>query len=130
MKIMVGYDGSDASMKALETAQKHAKAFGGMVYLVHAEKETPELEYKDIKKAERILIDAEHVCKDNKIPSEKHVVINDLEPGESLVQFANEHHIDLIVLGIQKTSKVGKMIFGSTVQYVILEAECPVATVK
>ena len=130
MKIMVAYDGSDVSMKALEVAQQHAKTFDGTVSVVIAVKETPQLEYKDIKKAERILIDAENMCKGKKIPCEKHVLVNDLEAGESLVQFSMDHQIDQIVLGIQKTSKVGKMLFGSTAQYVILEAKCPVITVK
>ena len=130
MKIMIGYDGSDASQKALEVATRHAKAFEGKVYLMHAVKETEELDYDDMQKAERILIDAENVCKEKKIPCEKHVLVNELEPGESLVTFSNENQIDEIILGIQKTSKVGKMLFGSTAQYVILEANCPVITIK
>jgi len=130
MKIMIGYDGSDVSRKALEVAQNHAKAFDGKVYLVIAVKETEELDYDDMQKAERILIDAEHVCKENKIPYEKHVLVNQLEPGESLVMFSKDNQIDEIILGVQKTSKVGKMLFGSTAQYVILEANCPVITIK
>ena len=130
MKIMIGYDGSDASRKALEVAQQHAKAFEGKIYLMLAVKETEELDYDDMQRAERILIDAENECKANKIPCEKHVLVNELEPGESLVMFSNENKIDEIILGIQKTSKVGKMIFGSTAQYVILEANCPVITTK
>jgi nucleotide-binding universal stress UspA family protein len=130
MKIMIGYDGSDASRKALEVAQQHAKAFEGKIYLMLAVKETEELDYDDMQRAERILIDAENECKANKIPCEKHVLVNELEPGESLVMFSNENKIDEIILGIQKTSKVGKMLFGSTAQYVILEANCPVITTK
>jgi nucleotide-binding universal stress UspA family protein len=57
-------------------------------------------------------------------------VINDLETGETLVQFAEDHTIDEAVVGVRKTSKVGKLVFGSTAQYLILEAQCPVATVK
>ncbi len=41
---------------------------------------------------------------------------------------ANE--IDLIFIGVKKRSKVGKLVFGSTAQYVILEAPCPVVSVK
>jgi nucleotide-binding universal stress UspA family protein len=127
---MVAYDGSEVSMKALEVAQLHAKTFDSKVHLVLAVKETPQLEYKDIEKSERILIDAENLCRGKKIPCEKHVLVNDLEPGESLVQFSKDHQIDQIFLGIRKTSKVGKMLFGSTAQYVILESKCPVITVK
>ena len=64
------------------------------------------------------------------IPCEVRVLVNDLEPGESLIQFADEKDIEQIVIGIRKRSKVGKLIFGSTAQYVILEAKCPVLTVK
>jgi nucleotide-binding universal stress UspA family protein len=36
----------------------------------------------------------------------------------------------MIVIGIVKKSKVGKLFFGSTAQYLILKAHCPVLTVK
>jgi nucleotide-binding universal stress UspA family protein len=53
-----------------------------------------------------------------------------LEPGEDLVQYAKEHAIDEIMIGVRRRSKVGKLVFGSTAQYVILEAHCPVLSVK
>ena len=53
-----------------------------------------------------------------------------LESGEDLVQFAEQNKIDEIILGIRKRSKVGKLMFGSTAQYVILNAPCPVVSVK
>ncbi len=53
-----------------------------------------------------------------------------LEAGEDLVRLAREEEIDEIYIGVKKRSKVGKFIFGSTAQYVILEAPCPVVTVK
>jgi nucleotide-binding universal stress UspA family protein len=58
------------------------------------------------------------------------VLISDLEPGEDLVQFAEENKIDEIIIGIRKRSKVGKLMFGSTAQYVILNAPCPVVSIK
>jgi nucleotide-binding universal stress UspA family protein len=53
-----------------------------------------------------------------------------VSPGEDLVEFATENKIDEIIVGIKKLSKVGKLLMGSTAQYVILEAECPVVSVK
>jgi nucleotide-binding universal stress UspA family protein len=130
MKIMVGYDGTDVSKRCLELAMTHAKAFDGKVFIVTALTQSTDLELKDIEMAERLLRDAELLCTEQKIESEKHLLVNDLEPGESLVHFTKDNKIDEIIVGVRRTSKVGKFLFGSTAQYVILEAQCPVATVK
>ena len=58
------------------------------------------------------------------------LLVTSLEPGEKLVDHAEEEAIDLIFVGIIKKSKVGKFFFGSTAQYVILQASCPVVAVK
>ena len=36
MKILLGYDGSNAAMDALKLAVKHGKAFNGTVYVIHS----------------------------------------------------------------------------------------------
>jgi len=51
-------------------------------------------------------------------------------PEEHLVNFAEENEIDEIIVGVRTKSRVGKFILGSTAQYVILKAPCPVVTVK
>jgi len=51
-------------------------------------------------------------------------------PIRILVEFAHNYKVDVIVIGIKKTSRVEKMLFGSTAQKVILDAPCPVLTVK
>jgi nucleotide-binding universal stress UspA family protein len=53
-----------------------------------------------------------------------------LEAGEDLVQLAKENNVDEIIIGVRRRSKVGKLFFGSTAQYVILNAPCPVVSVK
>jgi nucleotide-binding universal stress UspA family protein len=61
---------------------------------------------------------------------ETHVSVSHLTPGEILVEFARNNSIDEIVIGVKRRSKVGKLIFGSNAQFVILSAPCPVITVK
>lgn len=46
------------------------------------------------------------------------------------MQFEKENEIDEIVIGVKRRSKVGKLLFGSNAQYIILQAHCPVVTVK
>ncbi|MGD9225851.1 MAG: universal stress protein [Desulfobacterales bacterium] len=47
-----------------------------------------------------------------------------------MVQFAKDNGVDMIYIGIKKTSKVGKFMFGSNAQYVLLNAPCPVVAVR
>jgi nucleotide-binding universal stress UspA family protein len=58
------------------------------------------------------------------------VSVNYLTAGEDLVQFAKDNDVDMMFIGIKKTSKVGKLMFGSTAQYVLLNAPCPVVAVR
>ncbi len=130
MKIMLCYDGSEEAKRALKLAQVHAKAFAGKIFAITAMKSTPELELKKIEQAERVLRDAEKDCKGKQIDCKTLALVQDLEIGESLVRYAKNNNMEEMVIGIRKTSKVGKILFGSTAQYVILESECPVATIK
>jgi nucleotide-binding universal stress UspA family protein len=47
-----------------------------------------------------------------------------------LVEFAGQNEIEEIVISVRRRSKVGKLLFGSTAQCVILTAPCPVVSVK
>jgi len=130
MKIMVGYDGTDVAKEALRVARRHAKAFEAKVYVLTSMFGGSEDQPENIEEAESGLQFAREFFETDGIPCEDHLLIRGLEPGEDLVQFAEENEIDEIVLGVRRRSKVGKFLFGSTAQYVILEAPCPVLTVK
>lgn len=133
MNIIVGYDGNKAAKEALKLAKKHAKAFDGKVFVVTSlvgGTEHQEDQLKDIKKAESDLEYAKENLESDGINCETHLLVRGLEPGEDIINFANQNNADEILIGVEKKSKVGKFIFGSTAQYVILEAKCPVIAVK
>ena len=130
MKILVGYDGSKVAEEALELSRKYARLFEGHIHIVTSLQQSHELAKEDIEEAEDKLEHLKLNFDFDKIPSETHASVTYLTPGEDLVQFAKENKIDLIFIGVRKRSKVGKLVFGSTAQYVILEAPCPVVTVK
>lgn len=130
MKILVGYDSTNSSKEALNLAKSHAKIFGASVEVVTSMQKGSESERKDIEQAERGLEYAKSLFEEEGIDCNTHLLIRGLSAGEDLVEFANENQIDLIVVGVKRRSKVGKLLMGSTAQYVILQAECPVISVK
>ena len=130
MKILVGYDGSRVSENVLDFAHKHAKAFKADICIMTSMTQGPELKKKDIDKAESKLEKIKTLFKADDIPCESHASVSFQSPGENLVEFAKNNDIDEIIIGVRKKSKVGKLMFGSTAQYVILNAPCPVVAVK
>jgi nucleotide-binding universal stress UspA family protein len=130
MNILVGYDGSKVAADALRLAREQAKAFDGKVIIVTYMVGGPEVLREDFEKAERELEFAKSGFKKEEIPCEARLSVRGLQPGEDLVQFAEENKIDLMVVGIRRRSRVQKLVFGSNAQYAILEAPCPVLTVK
>lgn len=131
MKIWVGYDGSNLGIEALKLASERAKAFEESTEVVFAMAQNRELKYPDIQKAEdKLQREVENILTENSIPHETHLVITNLNPGEELVGFEKQNKIDEIIIGVKRKSKVGKVLSGSTAQYVILNAPCPVVTLK
>ena len=130
MKIMVAFDGTHVSNEALNLGIQYAQSLDARIYLVMSMVGGPEIPREEFAHHEHMLEFAQAQCMEAKIPSETHLSVRGLEAGEDLVQFAKENEIDLIVIAIRKQSKVGKLVFGSTAQYVILKAPCPVLSVK
>ena len=130
MKILVGYDGTNAAKEALNLAKSNAKTFGASVEVVTSMHKGTESEQKDIEQAERGLDYAKSLLEEGGIECNTHLLIRGLSAGEDLIEFANENQVDQIIVGVKRRSKVGKLLMGSTAQYVILQAQCPVVTVK
>ena len=130
MKILVGYDGTNAAKEALNLAKIHAETFGATVDVVMSMEKGTEGQREEIEQAERGLEWAKTLFDDNNLTCNTHLLIRGLNPGEDLVEFAEENQVDEIVVGVKRRSKVGKLLMGSTAQYVILQASCPVVSVK
>jgi universal stress protein A len=51
-------------------------------------------------------------------------------PSVEIVKYAGEHGVDLIVMGTQGRSGLGRAFLGSVADNVIRQAECPVMVVR
>jgi nucleotide-binding universal stress UspA family protein len=85
---------------------------------------------EEIGEATKNLKFAEDFLSKEGVECETQQLARGMTPGEDLVQFAEENEVDHLFVGIEKKSKTRKMLMGSTAQYVILKAPCPVTSVK
>ena len=130
MKILVGYDYSTVTQDVLALAKQHAQTFKAEVHLLRSLERNPELQRDTIQQAEQNLDHLKREFATMGLACDTHVVVSALSAGEDIVEFAEQNSIDLIVIGVRRRSKVGKLLFGSNAQLIILTAPCPVLTVK
>jgi nucleotide-binding universal stress UspA family protein len=131
MKFLVCYEDTNAAQKALKVACEHAKTWQAELEVVNAITRVEPLKHARVKKMEEEMERrVKEIIAEDDPPYEVQLLLTDLTPGEQLVNYAEDQKMDLIFLGILKKSKVEKFLFGSTAQYIILHAPCPVITVR
>ncbi len=130
MKFLVGYNGSKSAQAALALARDFAKVFQATIYVVASMEGGSSEKIEDIAKARADLEYADNFLKQENIGCEVREMVRGLSPGEDLVKFARDNDIDQIFVGIEKKTRTRKILLGSTAQYVILKAPCPVISVK
>jgi nucleotide-binding universal stress UspA family protein len=130
MKFLVGYNGSAMAKAALSLARTYAEISGAKIYVVTSmgggKSEKPE----EIEKVEQELAEAEQFLNDKGVSCETHQLARGRAPGEDVVSFAEQNEIAQIFVGVEKKSRTQKIIVGSTAQYIILKAPCPVVSVN
>ncbi|MBW2368364.1 MAG: universal stress protein [Deltaproteobacteria bacterium] len=143
MKVLVAYNGTGPAKNALNIAVRMSEAFTVEVHIINSVsisqstsetfdfiENVPPNQLENLKKAEKILAEAKEVVEKAGLENETHLSNRQLSPGEDIVQLANDLAVDFVIVGVRHKSKVGKVLFGSTAQYVILNAPCPVVTTK
>jgi len=128
---MVAYDGSEAAKQALALAKVHARALKDHIEVVRAEERSAGMQYSNIHQLEQNLEnEIKSLMNGEKIPFTTTLLVSSDTAGEEIVRHLNVKNSQEIFLGIRRRSKVGKLLFGSTAQYIILNAPCPVVTTK
>jgi nucleotide-binding universal stress UspA family protein len=135
-RILVGYDGSEQSEKAVDAAITIARCLDAYVLAMAVARppEPPtsvELEAALDNAHEHFEAGLKKVVERGK---EQGVTIETAfavgHPGEQLIHRAEEEHFDLIIVGRRGTSLFQKMILGSVSERVLRYAHCPVMVVK
>ena len=135
-KILVGFDGSPQSQKAVEAGLALAGSLDSQL-LLFAVARPPEP--ATMVEVDAMLDDArehfeeqfkkiEQRARDLGVELKTDIAVG--HPVEQIVHRAEEDHVDLIVLGRRGKSRFEKMLVGSTAEKVLRYAHCPVMVVK
>ena len=140
-RVLLAHDLTERSAPATVAAQELAASLGSELAIVHVvpdklvaemrERAPAEGAYTDMVLAElqtqlRRLIDDQLDGRDARIDELK--VIRG-EPASALVDYLNASPVEYVVLGVRSRSLVGKLLFGSVVQSVLLSGRCRALTV-
>ncbi|GGD84796.1 universal stress protein [Paenibacillus nasutitermitis] len=139
-KILVAYDGSAISEKALDSAIRMAKLnhysklevihvfnvptyfVGSAFYIPPASVQSDYFEY-----AEEVIAKVKEKIADF---TNTHVEVRQGSIAKTIMDYANETDTDLIVIGSRGLSSVGEFVLGSVSHNVVQHAKQPVLVVK
>jgi nucleotide-binding universal stress UspA family protein len=123
VKILVGYDASPQSKKALNEAITIAKKFSGLIKVVSVYGRGFE------QKAETSVIEVKESLKREKVEYEVEL-IQGSSPAKTLESIAKKENFDLIAVGSRGLGSTASMLLGSVSRDVISNAQCNVLIVK
>ena len=135
-KILVGYDGSDPSRKAFDTACALATDDGAEIFVITVAR-PPEV--GDDVESEAVIENSrrfhgEQLAELQKIaakrPVRAHFEVAVGHPAEQLIYAADRHAVDLIVVGDRGRSKIARLLLGSISKHVTEHAGRPVLVVR
>ena len=136
-RILIAYDGSDASKRALEAATDLAKKYEAYFEIISVIEELPKYA-ATVGEVKEIQLEAQkhfHQVQQEAIgkAAEKGVsLVDKVMPGhevDTIVGYAEKHHFDLLVIGRHGHSAIRKKHPGSTSSHIVTHAPCTVLVV-
>lgn len=141
--VLVPMDGSEQSFKAAKYAIKLAKILNAKIIAIHAiamplqvttvgRGKTVISHYvEDVRRdAERWTDTLASVADREKVEFESDIITNVASVSYSIVNYANKHNIDLIIMGTRGRTGVRRFLLGSIAHGVVTLAACPVLVVR
>jgi nucleotide-binding universal stress UspA family protein len=133
-KILVAIDGSDESMDAADQAVSISKEYNAELYVLHVIRadvdlfgphETSEFMTNMRNEGEKYLNKVELKANEKNIQV-KTEIISAMNISGGILDYAEEHNFDLIVIGTKGRSGFKRLLLGSVASHVITYAHCPV----
>jgi universal stress protein A len=142
-KILVPTDFGEAADAALNYARAFARKFGATIDVLHVADDVssrlfagevyaamPQTLQKDVEDTARKQLDERLIDNDPDPLPVRPVVITSNAPAMSIVSYAKETRIDLIVMGTHGRGPMAHLFMGSVAERVVRLAPCPVLVVR
>lgn len=133
-KILLGYDGSDGSRKAVDLAAELARTYKASIIVVCAFHPMPRVtqpdpdDFKEIHEARALADELVEKLKASGIDAEPDVLEG--PPPEALLNAAEAHKADLIVVGSRGFGQFKGLLLGSTSDRIVHYATIPVLVAR
>jgi nucleotide-binding universal stress UspA family protein len=128
--IVVGYVPKPEGDAALAKAIEESRLRSAKLVVVNSHRGGDEFDSSAATKAEQALQKVEAQLKEAGVDYDLRQLVRGFEPAEDLIGIADSVDAELIVIGLRRRSPVGKLILGSNAQRILLDARCPVLSVK
>jgi nucleotide-binding universal stress UspA family protein len=133
--ILLPIDGSDAADAAVEHAADLARTYDATVHVFSAVEPIPSAEADVATILETMQADAERIVGDvaDRLRDAGVDATTDVRTGSAyrtIIAYAEEPGVDLIVMGTHGRSGVGRVLLGSVTEKVVRHADVPVMTVR
>lgn len=136
-RILLAVDGSDNSLRATDEAVKIASlnkdSVIEIIYVVDYDKVKTDVLHSESKPA------LDYSRRKHLIPFEDKIKAYDINyevkifngyPGPTIIKYANNEIVDLLIIGSRGLNALQEMVLGSVSHKVVKRAECPVMIVK
>jgi nucleotide-binding universal stress UspA family protein len=141
LTILVAVDGSNESMNAARHAIGLAKDHGAKLYVLTASRlpsipgwwpiESPHSwQIKYANERRKWFQEIKYLARENGIKVQTDIVESSMPPEGTITRYAQEHDVDLIVVGTKGASGFAKQLLGSVALGVVTYAHCTVIVVR
>lgn len=136
--VLVATDFSESAAAALDYGRVLAHSFGARLHVMHVA-EPPVTDFLtpgapmpviDTVPAERRQLEASVTDDDRQTLKAKVVFARNNGTADSILDYAKQRHIDLVILGTHGRRGLARLVSGSVAETVVRLAPCPVLTVR
>ncbi|MFB6251056.1 MAG: universal stress protein [Halobellus sp.] len=142
MVVVAAIDESDQARAVLSEADTLAGQFGDPIHVLHVMNRSEAIQAEEDSLAhtdKAIPVDdlraraatvAEELTKAHSTDAQAITAGRIGDPASEIVSYADEHDARYIIVSPQQRSQTGKILFGSVAQSVLLDAGCPVVSLR